>query len=130
MGLHPSASQLAIALICLLYGIAAAVNLCIPDTGVRYAQPNLGPRDLLSGFAFCVRTLWRDRLGQISLAVTTLFWGAGATLQLLVISWCPCDPMAQRPRRQVLDHPGLVRLQSWDSRADSPRGLRASDSCT
>ena len=28
-----------------------------------------------------------DRLGQISLAVTTLFWGAGATLQFIVIEW-------------------------------------------
>jgi hypothetical protein len=34
-----------------------------------------------------VETLWRDKLGQISLAVTTLFWGAGATLQLLVLEW-------------------------------------------
>jgi hypothetical protein len=34
-----------------------------------------------------VRILWQDRLGQISLAVTTLFWGAGATLQLIVIEW-------------------------------------------
>jgi len=31
--------------------------------------------------------LWRDRLGQISLATTTLFWGAGATLQFIVIDW-------------------------------------------
>src|SRR5690606_29412773 len=31
--------------------------------------------------------LWRDKLGQISLAVTTLFWGAGATLQFIVIEW-------------------------------------------
>jgi hypothetical protein len=31
--------------------------------------------------------LWRDRLGQVSLAVTTLFWGAGATLQFIVIKW-------------------------------------------
>ena len=31
--------------------------------------------------------LWRDKLGQISLAVTTLFWGAGATLQFIVIKW-------------------------------------------
>jgi len=38
-------------------------------------------------FAHCVSTLWTDKLGQISLAVTTLFWGAGATLQLLVIAW-------------------------------------------
>ena len=31
--------------------------------------------------------LWRDRLGQVSLAVTTLFWGASATLQFIVIKW-------------------------------------------
>jgi hypothetical protein len=31
--------------------------------------------------------LWRDPLGRVSLAVTTLFWGAGATLRLIVLSW-------------------------------------------
>jgi hypothetical protein len=41
----------------------------------------------LKDFARCVAHLWRDRLGQISLAVTTLFWGAGATLQFIVIEW-------------------------------------------
>jgi hypothetical protein len=35
-----------------------------------------------------VTTLWRDKLGQISLAVTTLFWGAGATLQFIILKWC------------------------------------------
>ncbi|MDD2929433.1 MAG: lysophospholipid transporter LplT, partial [Sideroxydans sp.] len=30
---------------------------------------------------------WKDPLGQVSLAVTTLFWGAGATLRLLLIGW-------------------------------------------
>ncbi|MDH4286787.1 MAG: lysophospholipid transporter LplT, partial [Gallionella sp.] len=29
----------------------------------------------------------KDPLGQVSLAVTTLFWGAGATLRLLVLAW-------------------------------------------
>ncbi len=38
-------------------------------------------------FAHCFATLWRDQLGQISLAVTTLFWGAGATLQFIVLEW-------------------------------------------
>jgi hypothetical protein len=38
-------------------------------------------------FSHCVVTLWRDKLGQISLAVTTLFWGAGATLQFIVLKW-------------------------------------------
>ncbi|MEK9776281.1 MAG: lysophospholipid transporter LplT, partial [Quisquiliibacterium sp.] len=42
---------------------------------------------LVSEFAHCVSVLWRDKLGQISLAVTTLFWGAGATLQFIVLEW-------------------------------------------
>jgi MFS family permease len=87
LGWHLSASQAAIGLICLLYGVAAGINLLIPDTGVRYPKQELAPLVLLRRFAFCVTTLWRDKLGQISLAVTTLFWGAGATLQLLVIAW-------------------------------------------
>jgi hypothetical protein len=42
---------------------------------------------LIADFANCSATLWKDKLGQISLAVTTLFWGAGATLQLIVLKW-------------------------------------------
>ncbi len=80
-------SETAIAVICLLYGVAALLNLGIPDTGVRYAPQGLSPGIMLKNFAHCVRTLWTDKLGQISLAVTTLFWGAGATLQVLVIAW-------------------------------------------
>jgi hypothetical protein len=42
---------------------------------------------LLKDFAHCFMLLWKDPLGQVSLAVTTLFWGAGATLRLLVLAW-------------------------------------------
>jgi MFS transporter, LPLT family, lysophospholipid transporter len=38
-------------------------------------------------FYMCLTMLWKDKLGQISLAVTTLFWGAGAVLQFLVLQW-------------------------------------------
>ncbi|MFI4983278.1 MAG: lysophospholipid transporter LplT, partial [Nevskiales bacterium] len=82
-----SPSREAIGVLCLLYGLAALINLGIPDTGVRYAAQSLTPRAMVIHFIHCVRTLWTDKLGQISLAVTTLFWGAGATLQLLVIAW-------------------------------------------
>ncbi len=85
--LHWSVAHMAIGLVCLLYGVAALINLAIPDTGVRYAPQQHTPAKLLADFGHCLRVLWRDRLGQISLAVTTLFWGAGATLQLLVIAW-------------------------------------------
>jgi hypothetical protein len=45
------------------------------------------PLETLREFKRCVDSLWCDKLGQISLAVTTLFWGAGATLQFIVIDW-------------------------------------------
>ncbi len=35
----------------------------------------------------CFKLLWKDPLGQVSLSVTTLFWGAGATLRLIVLAW-------------------------------------------
>jgi hypothetical protein len=31
--------------------------------------------------------LWRDAEGGLSLAVTTIFWGLGATLQFIVLKW-------------------------------------------
>src|SRR3569832_2373035 len=69
------------------YMLAALFNLKIPDTGARYAHQERNPIRLIVDFAGCYTTLWKDKLGQISLAVTTLFWGAGATLQFIVLKW-------------------------------------------
>jgi LPLT family lysophospholipid transporter-like MFS transporter len=80
-------AESAILIIALFYLIAAAFNLKIPDTGARYPHQERNPLKLLCEFAHCVSVLWRDKLGQISLAVTTLFWGAGATLQFIVLEW-------------------------------------------
>jgi len=79
--------EAAIAVIACFYGLAALVNTRIPDTGALYAAQPHSPLRLLKEFGRCVGVLWRDRLGQISLAVTTLFWGAGATLQYIVLKW-------------------------------------------
>ena len=70
-----------------LYLIAALFNWFIPDTGVDHRVPSKNPFYLIREFSHCVALLWSDRLGQISLATTTLFWGAGATLQFIVIDW-------------------------------------------
>ena len=70
-----------------LYGIAAIFNLRIPNTGVDHRIANKNPLLLLHEFWHCNRLLWRDKLGQVSLATTTLFWGAGATMQLMVVRW-------------------------------------------
>ncbi len=79
--------EAALTVIMFAYLIAAIFNLKIPDTGARYAHQERNPIRLIVDFAGCVKTLWRDRLGQISLSVTTLFWGAGATLQFIVLKW-------------------------------------------
>ena len=80
-------AEAAMAIIMAIYVIAAMFNLRIPDTGARYPKQERGPVKLLTDFADCFMVLWRDKLGQISLAVTTLFWGAGATLQFIVLKW-------------------------------------------
>jgi LPLT family lysophospholipid transporter-like MFS transporter len=80
-------AEAAIALIVLFYLIAAAFNVYIPDTGARYSKQQTNPIKLITEFGHCFTTLWKDKLGQITLAVTTLFWGAGATLQFIVLRW-------------------------------------------
>jgi MFS family permease len=82
-----SAAQAAIAVIVVVYAIAALFNLQIPRTGVSLKPLPKHPLATLKDFSHCVKHLWKDRLGQISLAVTTLFWGAGATLQFIVLEW-------------------------------------------
>jgi len=80
-------AEAAIAIIVFIYAIAALFNLRVPRTGVALKPLPAHPIDTLRDFTRCIGHLWRDRLGQISLAVTTLFWGAGATLQFIVIEW-------------------------------------------
>jgi MFS family permease len=79
--------EAAVVVIACVYLIGALLTLAIPDTGARYPHQERNPVRLLVDFSRCFVTLWRDKLGQISLAVTTLFWGAGACLQFIVIKW-------------------------------------------
>ncbi len=80
-------AEAAICVIALSYVAASAINLFIPITGVIYAKQSHHFVQLLKDFGNCFSILWRDPQGQISLAVTTLFWGAGATLQFIVLQW-------------------------------------------
>ena len=80
-------AEMTLVIIGALYLIAALFNLYIPDTGVDHKPLKRNPVYLFHEFNHCLKLLWRDKLGQISLAVTTLFWGAGATLQFIVLEW-------------------------------------------
>jgi MFS family permease len=80
-------TELALSVIMFSYVLAALFNLKIPETGAHYPNQEHHPLRLIVDFSHCFISLWRDRLGQISLAVTSLFWGAGATLQFIVLKW-------------------------------------------
>jgi MFS family permease len=81
-----TAPEAALACLIFVYVIAAVFNMRIPHTGVAM-QPMPDLRHLLPEFWTCNARLWRDKLGQISLATTTLFWGAGANLKYIVLAW-------------------------------------------
>jgi len=81
------APKFAIVIIAGLYLAAALANLFIPRLPIDHALPSKTPAFILHDFWHSFTLLWRDPLGQVSLAVTTLFWGVGATLRLLVITW-------------------------------------------
>lgn len=87
LGITPTRLEAALSIVMLIYIVAAIFNLYIPDTGARYAKQAINPLKLINDFAHCCKTLWSDKLGQITLGITTLFWGAGAVLQFLVIYW-------------------------------------------
>lgn len=79
--------HLALIVITGLYLAAAGFNLRIPYVPIDHRMPRRDPFYALHDFWHSFNALWRDPEGRISLAVTTLFWGAGATLRLVVIAW-------------------------------------------
>ncbi len=82
-----SPPEAAIAVLIFLYAIAAWFNTRIPDTGVAMRALPKNFLALLPDFWHCNTRLWKDRLGQISLATTTLFWGVSGNLRYIVLAW-------------------------------------------
>ena len=88
-------AEAAIALLILIYVVAAWFNLHIPLTGVAMRPLREDPNKsllanllgLLPDFWQCSKRLWADKLGQISLSTTTLFWGASGNLRYIVLAW-------------------------------------------
>jgi len=79
--------QAAISVIVGLYAIAALFNLRIPRTDAPLQRISHGVRGLVRDFSNCNARLWNDKLGQISLSTTTLFWGVSGNLRVIVFAW-------------------------------------------
>lgn len=82
-----SAPQAAIAALVSLYVVAAVFNLYIPRTSTPLRPFGGNPLALVRDFSQCNARLWSDKLGQISLATTTLFWGVSGNLRYIVLAW-------------------------------------------
>lgn len=80
-------AEAAIAVLIVVYAVAAWFNTRIPETGVTLRPLPRNVLALLPDFWQCNTRLWRDRLGQISLATTTLFWGVSGNLRYIVLAW-------------------------------------------
>ncbi len=80
-------AEAAILVLVVVYGVAAWFNTRIPRTGAPMRHMPANPLALLPDFWTCNSRLWRDRLGQISLATTTLFWGVSGNLRYIVLAW-------------------------------------------
>lgn len=78
---------MAVAVIVMTYLLATLLNLPVMHAGARPADTKRPLPVLLVDFYRCNRTLWQDREGRISLGVTSLFWGSGMVLQVLLLTW-------------------------------------------
>ncbi len=79
--------EAAILLLISLYALAAWFNTRIPNTGVEMRPMPKNLMALLPDFWGCNSRLWNDKLGQISLSTTTLFWGVSGNLRYIVLAW-------------------------------------------
>lgn len=77
----------AIAVVTLVYVVAALINLKIRDTGAKYPNVRFNALGNVTTFAKTCKTIFTDTFCVSSLLVTTLFWGTGAVLQFLVLRW-------------------------------------------
>lgn len=82
-----SAPEAAIFLLIFIYVVAAWFNTRIPSTGVEMRPIPKNPLELVPDFWSCNSRLWQDKLGQISLATTTLFWGVSGNLRYIILAW-------------------------------------------
>ncbi|HSV84192.1 MAG TPA: lysophospholipid transporter LplT, partial [Ramlibacter sp.] len=82
-----TAPEAAIFLLIFVYAVAAWFNTRIPHTGVEMRRIPKNPLELVPDFWTCNSRLWHDKLGQISLSTTTLFWGVSGNLRYIILAW-------------------------------------------
>jgi LPLT family lysophospholipid transporter-like MFS transporter len=94
-----------------MHALAYFLSLGVVDSGARYDRHSIHPGALVRRFFQENRVLWRDAQGGLSMAVTTLLWAVGATLQLIVLRWAHDAlglPLAQAAYLQGVTALGVI----------------------
>ncbi len=82
-----TAPEFAVFVILGFYLVATIFNHYIPKLPIEHTLANRTPGFLVADFWRSFLLLWKDPLGQVSLAVTSLFWGAGTSLRFIILAW-------------------------------------------
>jgi len=106
-------TSLTVGMLCLLAlnGLATLLSFSIADSGARYPSHSFHPLLLFKQFFKENWILWSDKLGGLSMLVTTLLWGVAATLQLIVLRWASESlglPLAQAAYLQGITAVGVI----------------------
>lgn len=70
------------------YGLAGVANFFIPLLGAERPQSG-GLWTQVQDFAQISRQLWRQPEARFAVLGTSLFWGTGSTLRLMLFAWVP-----------------------------------------
>jgi LPLT family lysophospholipid transporter-like MFS transporter len=71
------------------YSVAAFANLFIPRLPAERASGSFNPWRLLKQFGASLKTLFSNPDARFSLLGTSVFWGSGTTLRLMLFAWVP-----------------------------------------
>ena len=75
--------------VCACYFLAAIANMFIPKLPVARPNTKLQPSKLIKEFLAALKTLACNQDARFSLIGSSIFWGAGSTLRLLLVAWVP-----------------------------------------
>jgi LPLT family lysophospholipid transporter-like MFS transporter len=81
--------HIALASVCTCYLLAAIANLFIPKLPVARPDTKLKPGKLVKEFIVALQTLVFNQDARFSLIGSSIFWGTGATLRLMLVAWVP-----------------------------------------
>jgi LPLT family lysophospholipid transporter-like MFS transporter len=71
------------------YGLAAVANLFIPALPAENAGAHFHPWRLVMQFKTSLALLFKNPDARFSLLGTSVFWGSGTTLRLMLFAWVP-----------------------------------------